>query len=301
MTDQELDNQEIDTVDNSEVDLDSMFQEDEPDYKELYEKEKSRVEKISQDYKTVQADANRYKDSTAKVINSIKTHGVGDLDADGNLIIYAGQRQQEEKPKEVLIDEQIRSIKSKYEAGDIDITEYTDAITDLKAEKKAEALKRELMQERTQEETQKAITSEKALIESQLNMQFPDHSNTDSELFKEMAKILRDNPLEFGDVNDVKNKDSIKSRLSLARQAHESLVRQGKAKQIARNTVVNNNFQTINSGDFDATEKQDNFSIANDIGTRYAVENLGLNKKDVGQINKMVSNWNRDGSMTIEI
>ena len=246
-------------------------------------------EKIANDYKTVEAERNSYRDSLTKTRGAIEANKLGKFDDSWNLHIEAKQTVSDQPKDDIqVIEEQIKELKSKYDSGDIDNSEYVEMVSELKAEK---ATQKALAKLRAEEEIRTknyAVKSDAESVLSELDSKLPGHNDRNSDLFKEMSAIVAENPAMFKDI-DLSDINNIRMRSMLAQNAQARLIAAGKVVVSDKNRR-DAAFNTINSGVF-------NDSVQSGLtdAQKNMVVNLGFNQKIIKDLDSKFSKINENG------
>ena len=170
--------------------------------------EKKQKDKIASDYKSVEAERNSYRDSLVKTRGAIESNGLGKFTDNWDLSLdFAGRQTTKESTNP--IDDKISSLSKRYDDGEIETKDYVNELAELKARKifDQEYSKREAKTAETINNQSLAGKNERIL--TMLDKNIPDHNNTNSELFKEMTRIVNENQDVYGGV-DLTRMENIK-------------------------------------------------------------------------------------------
>lgn len=188
------------------IDIESQEVEEElpePDYKFLWEEEKTKVERTAEKYREVERERNVYRDRSGKLIRAITDNGLGEFDDSLNVTLKVPVIAQKEPeiPQTQKIQKKIEDLKGDYKAGRVEADDYFEKLSELTADLKTKQLRQEWEEDLKvkAEETKKAKTEEQKQTAYQqqqtqyveiLNRDYKAHNDTESPLFVEMSRIF---------------------------------------------------------------------------------------------------------------
>jgi hypothetical protein len=274
-----------------QTELENLAHEEEPnvDYKSLYEQEKIRVNKISDDYKNVERERNKLKSSMVNTRKVLEENKLAKFDENWNPTIFTNNKTNEQVDLLEKYNSDLKNLKRQYNEGDIDQDEYSEKMTDIAVKKGQETFRREMAAEKKagqekkeldRQEQIKTSINDKAL--NILNTQYSEHNNESSELFKEMKRLYTEDPdLYTEDMNK-----NFKARLGLVKHAVLNL--KAKGIEVAgitkqRADVVRNNYNTLDSSGPGSPEKA--FSVKSSEVSKYLESKY--DKKTIESLSKM--------------
>ncbi len=260
--------------------------------------------------------ANRDKEELVKnystVVGFIEGSNIGKMDPETGKIVRYEHQVDEVTLLENKIKEIDANLRKQFEDEDITEAEYwrkleeqrsplKDQLYDLRTGRQVDRVKKEIMESMPQSkpEASKSI-SEKF---TEIVQQYPDISNNESPLFKEMDRIFRSNPEVWGNVNpgtpDKPNPNANPGLYKeLARQASELLEARGVTIQKARAANVNGSFSSPENSGYEREQKPKSNLDRNDLNL--LVGQGFTNKTLITEINEAMGKWDQTGVLTLK-
>ena len=259
--------------------------------------DKAVYDNVTKSYKAKEAESNQLKSVVAKLKVELESKGIGQFDENMNLVLNnlsANTDTQTDLVKE--IDEQIKELKSAKNNGDVDDDDYFEQLSDLKGKKLVteydiKQTNKQAEQQAVQQQTisMDNVKNEQDKVMSFLDDNYPEHNIEGSLLHSEMSKLFTANQDVYGGM-DLSDPANLKHRLSLTKQANQSLQNKG---VIEKKVQPSQNFETIqNRG---GTPQQ---AKGMDESSRIMLEGM-FDKKIVAEINKQAINLNSGKDFTI--
>lgn len=225
MSDEIIEEQEDEQLQDEEQSEES--QEDEVDYKSLYEQEREAKEAIEAEKRRLQSDRDVVVSRLNKFSKALKSHNVGEVDQDFNLIL---KQPVSENPIQ-NIENQIKEIQRKFDNDDLSLAEYTEKITDLKIEKRE--IEKQSKKQEVETKKSDAISEHFQEMRQKLANDYPDSEIEDSPLFKVMKELLGTNG--FGNNSDgVYDKNPYERRKLVEKALDKLRIEQASTKGDAR-------------------------------------------------------------------
>lgn len=165
-------------------------EEEEKDFKKLYEAEKVQKESIAKSYKEQEAKANSLEATFKNFDKQLKGQGFEGIRVDGNNVVISVNKKEEAK-EDVTgnLKNQLDQIKAQRKAGDIGDDEYNEKVAEIKADIKFHENNNKY---RAQEEAKKNEEFEKKSRDDKVEMivsKYPGVNDRNSDLFKKMNEL----------------------------------------------------------------------------------------------------------------
>ena len=267
------------------------------DWKEKFEKEKERNEKISSDWKTEHANRQRAEAMVINTNKKLKENGIGEIDENFNLII----KPREEKTQDVNYQVERSKITDQFENGDISRVEYDNRLQQLNKQEFTALSRQETMaivEQREREKAEKEATqnfySKREAGLAKIQEEYPDAYNSGTQLFQKMREIYDSNQDIYCESDTVNANNTPGVRLALIKAAMESMKDSDRQLIERKRAAVTAKFSGVAPAVY---QEQDNYGRQDEKYVTNLLESTGMgaDSKQAARIAKLLKRANETG------
>lgn len=260
----------------------------------IAQSERKQRTKIAEDYKGVEKQRNQMESLLGNVKEGLEESGVASMSLVGDKVrieVKGGAKEKEviaQSPEEARLSElnqAEKSLKEKRKNDEVDDDDYIEKLSEIKAQRALEQHK--IDNKLNSEKNQLQQTKDKWVADIQKD--FPDAANKNSELFQEMNRIAKPN---------VNYMDNLSQYYELAERAKERI--QSRAKKGSDN-MINDEFasesnNSVSGGSHDQSQRSESFLDSKD---KSFIE-INIRKDAVKRVEHVFSQNMKKGTVTRE-
>lgn len=287
---------------------------------QVLETEKSGLDKQLTDSKKYATErdavAQRVSSHMGKMKGYVEGLGIGSFDDKYNFTPIEKKTEGETvTPEQNRIDSigtELKDLKKELDSEDIESSDYyykrqelVEERLELKSELKIKTLNQENQDSISAQKAQDTADTEAATASSRaeattksqwdnINDKYPEHSQEDSVLFKEMDSLVQSDPNSYVDPNN-----NPMSRMLLAQQAYVNLLQRGEANKV-KQKMVKSQFHTMRPSTYETSEDVDR-GIEDEMSiVKEGVMHSGLSEEQAASITKSARNALKTGEWEID-